>query len=58
MIEWVDRNWNLLFHKEQCLRIFVYREKYGELYERKTHSTGIVRRYRCLGKGWYKIIRE
>lgn len=56
MLEWLDRNWNLYFHKERCFRILVYREAYGSIYTRKNVHKGELNTYRCMGKGWYKLI--
>jgi hypothetical protein len=51
MKEYIDRNWNLLFHRKKCVKITFW----SELFEyNKILKTPIGESFRCLGNNWYK----
>jgi len=56
MIAYIDRNWNLLFHRKECVHIkmaFPSNYKHNEV----ILSFGGVK-MRCLGNNWYKRLKQ
>lgn len=51
LIQWLDRNWNILFHRQKCLKITLaippnYNDYYFSLEDDYV---------RYMGNGWFKI---
>ncbi len=55
IISWIDRNYNILFHKNSCLKIDFgdYIPKYGDIF-----STPKDKRLVCLGNNWFKFLEK
>lgn len=51
MKEYIDRNWNLLFHRKKCVKITFWSELFGY---NEILKTPIGESFRCLGNNWYK----
>lgn len=54
MKQWIDRNWNLIFHKKNCWQLTFPKDyfKYNDVY---VNAYGCYGRY--LGNDWFKKIR-
>lgn len=56
VLSWLDRNYNLKINKEKCIRIYFRKHIYE--YNNIIVIQGVEKTAcRCLGKGWYKIIK-
>ena len=56
MKEYIDRNWNLLFHKKRmCTYKMAFPSNYK--YNEVILSFGGVK-MRCLGNNWYKRLKQ
>lgn len=51
--QFIDRNYNLIFHSDKCIKITMQLDVY-EYNDVLIDSGG--NQFRCLGKKWYKII--
>jgi hypothetical protein len=56
MIEYIDRNWNLLFHRKECIHIKITIPRNYRYNEIILSYGGI--KMRCLGNNYYKRLKS
>ena len=54
LVSWIDRTYNRVFHKRNCIRIVFAEKVYG--YNDIVINGGGKMYLRCMGKNWYKIV--